>query len=243
MSDADNETLSDIYAKEHQNTLELLVKLKQKAKTEEELQELIDFEKHLTEIKPNAKAIDAYNRLLEQPDVTSTKSNLVGFRGFKIRLNLFLFISAGLFVFSIFIAPRIAIPQGDSGHSVLWYQLLFTIVLTPILTGLVYRYQSLDKFISGMFFIFFPTLFWGLLGVRLVFIVTPIEMAEAVITQYDSHKTSKSDSCSVTIKSDTKFLENYVYPLPCRQDLKKHDKVIVRYGQNFMGIKADFEKN
>lgn len=242
MSNDNDKSLSDIYSEEKQETLELLATLKQKANTAAELQELIDIERQIKEIKPDPEAVKIYNQLRDQPDVVTTTSSPLEFANIKNRLNLFLFISAGLFVFSIFIAPRIAIPQGDSGHSALWYQLLFTIVLTPILTGLVYRYQSLDKLISGMFFIFFPTLLWGLLGVRLVFIVTPIETVDAFITQYDRLKSNKSDSCEITIKTDNKILESYVYPLPCKQDLKEHDKVVLRYRQNFIGIQADFEK-
>ena len=242
MSNDNNKNLSDIYSEEKQETLELLATLKQKAKTESELQELIDFEKQLIEIKPDPKAVKIYNQLRDELDVVTTTSSSSEFANIKNRLNLFLYISAGLFIFSILIVPQLAVLQNSSSYSWLWYQLLFAIVLTPILTTFIYRYQSLDKFVYRMVLVFFPAMLWGLLGVRLVFIFTPVKTVDAFITQYDRLESNKSDSCEVTIKTDTKFLESYVYPLPCRQDLKVHDKVILRYRQNFIGIQADFEK-
>lgn len=223
--------------------LELLANLKQKAKTEAELQELIDFEKQLKETKPDPEAVKIYNQLRDQPDIITTTSSSSEFANIKNRLNLFLYISAGLFIFSIFIAPRLAVLQNSSNYSWLWYQLLFAIVLTPILTAFIYRYQSLDKFVHRMVLVFFPAMLWGLLGIRLVFLLTPIKTVNAFISQHDHLKSNKLDSCKVKIKTDIKILESYVYPIPCEQDLKKHDKVIVRYRQNFVGVTADFKKN
>lgn len=239
MSNDNDKSLSDIYSEEKQETLDLLATLKQKANTAAELQELIDIERQLKEIKPDPEAVKIYNQLRGQPDAITTTSSSSEFANIKNRLNLFLYISAGLFIFSLFIFPRLAVSQD---YPWLWYQLLFAIILTPILTILIYHYQPLDKFIYRMFLIFFPTIFWGLLCLRLVFLFTPVETVDAVITQYDRHKSNKSHSCEVTIKTDIKILESYIYPLPCRQDLKEQNKVVLRYRQNFIGIQADFEK-
>ena len=242
MSNDNNKNLSDIYSEEKQETLELLATLKQKANTAAELQELIDIERQLKEIKPDPEAVKIYNQLRDQPDVITTTSSSSEFANIKSRLTLFLYISAGLFIFSIFIVPQLAVSQNSSNYLWLWYQLLFAIVLTPILTAFIYRYQSLDKFVYRMVLVFFPAMLWGLLGIRLVFLLTPIQTVDGFITQYDRLKSNKSDSCEITIKTDNKLLESYVYPLPCKQDLKEHDKVVLRYRQNFIGIQADIEK-
>lgn len=242
MNNANDKSLNDIYSKEKQDTLDILATLKQKAKTAAELQEIRDIEEQLKEIKPDLKAIEIYDQRREQRNVITTTLSPSEFANIKNRLNFFLYVSAGLFIFSIFIVPRLAVSQNSPSYQWLWYQLLFAIVLAPILTIFIYRYESLGKFIYRMTLVFFPAMLWGLLSVRLVFLFTPVETVDALITQYDSLRSNKLNSCEVTIKTDIELLDSYAYPLPCRQDLKEHDKVVLRYRQNFIGIQAYFEK-
>ena len=64
-------SLEDIYQKELAQNLEVLARLKAKAKTSEELQELEEFESRIKAIAPEQKAVQTYRDLHTQIESNS----------------------------------------------------------------------------------------------------------------------------------------------------------------------------